>query len=576
MHPYAQTNLQLYNQLGGAGYSVADLSLVRDAYELATVLFAGRFQPSGKSFIAHVVGTASVLASLRLPARVVAAGLLHNVFVNGDFGGGRRGISTARHGKIMSVLGPEVAEYAARFPDLHWKSHTVQLARVNPDQLALVDRNVLFIKLADHLEHLLDLDLLYYSEPIRRYYMNDASLVSELAEKFGLSAFAVELRETLAAVQVVELPLELPVQRIKDSSFVIVPASCCRRFTVVLAQRLISRAYSLRQRILKGLGFVYERSPNLVKKPYRALKRAVTRGKSKRQPFTVCLEIKSEAFRSLFPKGATLQRIATDFQFIEGPVWIEEENNLLFSDIPANRILRLTSHHRAATFREPSGNSNGLTRDKKGRLIACEHSNRRVTRTEKDGSIKTLADKFQGKKLNSPNDVVVKSDGAIYFSDPSYGIKPDEQEQPIQGVYRLSPDGKELLLMAHDLARPNGLAFSPDEKKLYIDDSERRHIRVFNVQDDGALSGGSVFYDMNVSLPGAPDGMKVDIEGHVYCTGAGGVWVFDAMGEHLGTVVTPEKPSNCAWGDDDWRSLYITAVTSVYKIRVNTPGIKVP
>jgi gluconolactonase len=227
-------------------------------------------------------------------------------------------------------------------------------------------------------------------------------------------------------------------------------------------------------------------------------------------------------------------------------------------------------------FREPSGNSNGLTRDRKGRLIACEHGNRRVTRTEKNGSIKTLADKFQGKKLNSPNDVVTKSDGAIYFSDPSYGIKLDEQEQPVQGVYHLSPDGKELSLVADDLARPNGLAFSPDEKKLYIDDSERRHIRVFNVQDDGSLSGGAVFYDMNVSTPGAPDGMKVDVEGHVYCTGAGGVWVFDAQGKHLGTIVTPEKPSNCAWGDDDWQSLYITAVTSVYKIRVNTPGIKVP
>ncbi len=225
-------------------------------------------------------------------------------------------------------------------------------------------------------------------------------------------------------------------------------------------------------------------------------------------------------------------------------------------------------------FREPSGNSNGLTRDKKGRLIACEHGNRRVTQTEKDGSITPLADRFHGKKLNSPNDVVVKSDGAIYFTDPTCGITPEQQEQPAQGVYRLSPGGKETSLVADDLARPNGLAFSPDEKKLYIDDSERRHIRVFDVSDDGSLSGGSLFHDMNVNIPGSPDGMKVDVEGHVYCTGAEGVWVFDPAGNHLGTIITPEKPSNCAWGDDDWRSLYITAVTSVYKIRVNTPGIR--
>jgi gluconolactonase len=216
-----------------------------------------------------------------------------------------------------------------------------------------------------------------------------------------------------------------------------------------------------------------------------------------------------------------------------------------------------------------------LTRDQKGRLIACEHGNRRVTRSEKDGSVTPLVDRFQGKKLNSPNDVVVKSDGAIYFTDPAYGIRPDQQEQPVEGVYRLSPDGKEISLVTDDLARPNGLAFSADEKQLYIDDSHRRHIRVYDVRENGSLSGGALFHDMNVSIPGSPDGMKVDTEGRIYCTGAGGVWVFDPAGNQLGTIVTPEKPSNCAWGDDDWRSLYITAVSSVYRIRVKTPGIKV-
>jgi gluconolactonase len=270
-----------------------------------------------------------------------------------------------------------------------------------------------------------------------------------------------------------------------------------------------------------------------------------------------------------------LERVATGFQFTEGPLWIKEKNQLLFSDIPANRIYGLAADGRVATLREPSGNSNGLTRDREERLIACEHGNRRVTRTEADGLVTVLAETFRGKKLNGPNDLIVNSDGAIYFTDPAYGISPGAQEQEVEGVYRLSPDGRELTLVADDFARPNGLAFSPDERNLYIDDSKRRHIRVFSVAGDGSLSGGSVFHDMNVSTPGAPDGMKVDLDGRIYCTGAGGVWVFDPVGNHLGTIVTPEKPSNCAWGDEDWCSLYITARSSIYQIRVNTPGIRV-
>jgi len=285
---------------------------------------------------------------------------------------------------------------------------------------------------------------------------------------------------------------------------------------------------------------------------------------------------KCQEFMRLFPEDATIERVATGCRFTEGPVWCAKERCLLFSDIPADQILKLTPDGRLTTFRQPSGNSNGLTRDKEGRLIACEHGNRRVTRTEKDGSITVLADRFQGKKLNSPNDVVVKSDGAVYFTDPPYGIKPAQQEQPIQGVYRLSPDGNDLSVVADDLERPNGLAFSPDETKLYVaDSSARRHIRVFDVQMDGSLSGGRIFHAMNVERPGLPDGMEVDVYGHIYCTGPGGVWVFDMEGNHLGTIVTPEEPANCSWGDDDWKSLYITARTSVYKIRANIPGIKV-
>jgi gluconolactonase len=575
MYPYAQTNLQLYNQLKRESYSSADLNFARDAYELATVLFAARFQPSGKTFMAHVVGTASILASLKLPAPVVAAGLLHNVFVNGDFGDGRKGVSAARRAKITALLGPEVAEYTANFPTLYWDSPSMRLARSNPEALSLTDRHVVLILLSDHLEHFLDLDLLFYTASVRRTYLSNGLLGVEIAEKLGYDGLAETLRETIRQNESAELAVGTT-QPLKHASFLLVPRSCRKRPAIVWSQRRATLPNSLRRTSFNGLNRLYAKSPDLLKNVYRAQKRsALLRLKNWRMPVPPCLQEKSEEFRSLFPANVRLERVATGFEFTEGPVWIAEEKCLLFSDIPADRIFRLASR-RVEIFREPSGNSNGLTRDRKGRLIACEHGNRRVTRTGKNGSIEILADRFEDKKLNSPNDVVVKSDGAIYFTDPSYGIKPHRQEQPVQGVYRLSPDGKELALIADDFSRPNGLAFSPDEKKLYIDDSERRHIRVFNVQDDGSLSGGAVFHDMNVSIPGAPDGMKVDVEGRVYCTGAGGVWVFDAQGKHLGTIVTPEKPSNCAWGDDDWRSLYITAVTSVYKIRVNTPGIKVP
>jgi gluconolactonase len=565
MHPYAQTNIQLFNQLRRDGYSQTDIALIRDAYELAMVLYTGRFQPSGRPFIAHGVGAASVLASLRSSAQVVAAGLLHNVYGTGDFGDGRRGISTARRQEIRRVLSSEVEEYVARFRTMYWESPTIQLARNNPDKLASVDRSVLSILLAEHLDHLLDLDALYYDAAIARTYVRNSRIAAEIAERLGLSQLAAELKEAIQQAEFAELPVDLPVDRVRKESFVIAPKSCRKRLSVTVRQILFQRTLRFRSKIQR-----------LVKALLRVQRRYAIRWQAKAKPLSDCLEPNSEAFGSLFPKDAVLERVATGFWFTEGPVWIAEEKSLLFSDIPANKILKLTPEGHVRTFRKPSGNSNGLTRDKEGRLIACEHTNRRLTRTEKDGSISVLAHQFQGKKLNSPNDVVVKSDGVIYFTDPSSGISPNQQEQFIEGVYRLSPDGKELSHVADDFARPNGLAFSPDEKKLYIDDSKRRHIRVFNVEPDSTLSGGSVFADMNMATPGSPDGMKVDLEGNLYCTGAGGVWVFNSDGKHLGTVATPEKPSNCAWGDDDWQSLYITAITSVYKIRVNTPGIRIP
>jgi len=265
--------------------------------------------------------------------------------------------------------------------------------------------------------------------------------------------------------------------------------------------------------------------------------------------------------------------LATGFEFIEGPVWMPG-GYLLFSDIPASRIYKWMPDGALEVWREPSGESNGLTLDRQDRLVACEHKNRRVSLTEADGTVRTLADRYKGNRLNSPNDVVVKSDGAIYFTDPPYGIKPEAQEQPVNGLYRILPDDT-LELLADDFDRPNGLAFSPDERILYVDDSPRRHVRAFDVRPDGALTNSRIFADMDHPQPGSPDGMKIDREGNLFVTGATGVWVFEPDGTRLGVIVTPEQPANCAWGDDDLMSLYITARTSLFRVRVKVPGLPV-
>jgi gluconolactonase len=285
-----------------------------------------------------------------------------------------------------------------------------------------------------------------------------------------------------------------------------------------------------------------------------------------------------EDFPALFPEGVAIEEVATGFRFTEGPVWFADEGFLLFSDIPGNKIFRLVPRRNAIeVYREPSGHSNGLTRDEAGRLIACEHSNRRLTRTEHDGSITVLVDSYQGKRLNSPNDVVVTKEGAIYFTDPPYGIEPHEQELPFQGIYRLDPASGEVTLVSDDLDRPNGLAFSPDEKTLYVTDSSARcHLKAFSVQNDGALANGRIFCPMKIRASGSPDGVKTDSLGRIFCTGPGGVWVFNPEGTLLGRMVLPEIAANCAWGDDDLCSLYITAETSLYRVRANIPGIPVP
>ena len=291
------------------------------------------------------------------------------------------------------------------------------------------------------------------------------------------------------------------------------------------------------------------------------------------------INVRSPELLDLIDPEAQIEQLGTGCQFTEGPIWNAKEKFLLFSDIPANQMKKWTPDSEITNFRDPSGKSNGLTYDKQGRLIACEHANRRVSRTEADGTVVTIASHYNGKRLNSPNDVVVKSDGTIYFTDPPYGLTAaygveGEQELDFQGVYRLSPDGK-LILLVDDFDRPNGLCFSPDESILYVNDTARMHIRAFDVRRDGALANGRIFADEHGDN-GAPDGMKVDERGNVYVTGPGGIWIFNRSGAHLGVIQTPEKAANLAWGGDDWGTLFITASTSLYRVQLKVSGIPVP
>jgi sugar lactone lactonase YvrE len=270
---------------------------------------------------------------------------------------------------------------------------------------------------------------------------------------------------------------------------------------------------------------------------------------------------------------AEVEKVSDGFQFTEGPVWMTE-GYLIFSDIPADTIYKWSpGQAEAEVYRRPSGHSNGLTLDRQGRLLACEHD-RRVSRTEPDGKVLTLAARYRGKRLNSPNDIVAKSDGGIYFTDPPYGLpgQSEGKELEFQGVYRIEPDGS-LVLLDASFERPNGLAFSPDERVLYVDDTSKGHIRAFDVESDGTLSNGRVFAKLErPGAAGVPDGMKVDVHGNVFCTGPGGIWVVAPSGKILGTIEVPEVPANLAWGDDDLKTLYITAQTGLYRIRVRTGG----
>jgi len=287
------------------------------------------------------------------------------------------------------------------------------------------------------------------------------------------------------------------------------------------------------------------------------------------------VEIRDERFAAVVGSSVDFEKLGGGFLFTEGPLWHATERYLLFSDIPGDHLRRWSVKDGISTFRKPSNKSNGLTWDRQGRLLACEHATSRVTRTEPDGRITVIASHHDGKELNSPNDIVVSSDGGIYFTDPIYGRVeyygvPRDPVLTFRGVYRVA-DGK-LTLLADDFAQPNGLCFSADEKRLFVNDTERGHIRVFDVRADGTLGADRVWVETTGEGEGAPDGMKIDGAGNLYCCGPGGIHVFDPGAVCLGVVRTPEGVANFAFGDDDLRSLFITASTSLYRIRVKVPG----
>ena len=293
----------------------------------------------------------------------------------------------------------------------------------------------------------------------------------------------------------------------------------------------------------------------------------------------------------LIPKDARIEVAASGFLWAEGPVWIKDGGYLLFSDIPRNSVMKWKEGEGVSLWMKPSGytgvadyggepGSNGLLLDPQGRLVFCEHGDRRISLLYPDGGKRTLVDSYEGKRLNSPNDAVYHRNGDLYFTDPPYGL-PKRWDDPRReldfcGVYRLSKDGK-LTLLTKEMTRPNGIAFSPDYKTLYVAQSDPKAAlwKAFPVKDDGTLGPGRVFYDVTEfvgKLPGLPDGMKVDREGNVFATGPGGVYVFTPKGELLGRIATGEATANCAWGDDG-STLYMTADMYLCRIKTTTKGL---
>lgn len=294
-------------------------------------------------------------------------------------------------------------------------------------------------------------------------------------------------------------------------------------------------------------------------------------------------EVVDNSFKEIIGKYPKLEKVADDMAFCEGTHWISDGNYLIWSDIPNDRIMRWSETDGVSIFRTPCGKTNGNTTDLEGRIISCETSGRRVTRTEKDGSVVTLIDRFRGKRLTSPNDVVVKSDGSVWFTDPSYGfLQPDvghgnKPEQDRDRVYRLEPETGRLDSVCEEFDKPNGLTFSFDESVLYISDTGRthgefrpHHVMAFDVSGKTIINP-SIFAEVN---PYVPDGMRLDIAGNLYVTAGDGIQVFNPAGEILGKIHTPEAAANCSFGMTDNQSLFIAAGSSIWRISLNTAGAR--
>jgi gluconolactonase len=287
--------------------------------------------------------------------------------------------------------------------------------------------------------------------------------------------------------------------------------------------------------------------------------------------------MKSDALRELVDENAAVEQVATGFTFTEGPIWNASERCLYFSDMPGDVRRRWSEEDGVSEVMNPSNKCNGMTYDAEGNLLVCEHVTSSLVRERPDGSRETIASHFEGKELNSPNDVTVRSDGTIYFSDPSYGRMPGfglerESELGFQSVYKIAPGGgdPELVIGRDEFEQPNGVCFSPDESLLYINDTPRALIRVYDVDQDGMLSNGRLFFEgigSGVIEEGIPDGMKCDERGNIWVTGPGGIWIISAAGEHLGTIKVPENTGNPTWGGEDWHTVYIPSSTSLYAIR---------
>ena len=293
----------------------------------------------------------------------------------------------------------------------------------------------------------------------------------------------------------------------------------------------------------------------------------------------MAVRMRDPRLREVVDEAETLTQLAGDFRFTEGPAWHPAEKHLTFSDINGNRLHRWSEAGGVSVLREPSNMANGNTYDHERRLLTCEHATSRVTRTEPDGSVVVLASHYRGKELNSPNDIVVRQDGTIWFTDPSYGRGGGvgvarAPQLDFRGVYRMGPNGEALTVVCADFDMPNGLAFTPDHQQLYVADTPRMHVRRFAVDEAGDLHGGEVFAQSTGEGPGAPDGLKTDSRGHVFCAGPGGVHIYHpADGACLGVVETPAFCANFTWGGDDMRTFFLTASTGLYRMRVKVPGI---